>query len=349
MEIGKDVFENAIVDTSILIARNGKSDETISQSSGHGSPAHYKAFPPDENLWGQLRVQGERPWLALSATEQSVMDKMETAGTPLKEWDVAIYRGVTTGLNDAFIIDNKTKEALVAKDPKSAEIIKPVLRGRDIQRWQAAWAGLWLITTFPARQLAIDDYPAIKDHLLSFGKDKLEQSGKPLAGGGRSRKKTQHSWFEMQDVTAYYEDFKKEKLLWMQMTPQGRFAYSNDGIYGNAKVFIMTGEYLKYLCAVLNSRLITWFVSKTAVTTGMGLIQWQKFVVETIPIPKISAAEATPFHPLSGRHTGRQVRQPNTTDTSAQETKINHLVYNLYNLTPKEIAAGGKSNHEISF
>ena len=287
LEMGKDVFENAIVDTNILIARSGKSDAICKAVDMDRLPD--KAFPPEENLWGQLRPREERPWSALSAIEQSIMDKMEAIGTPLKDWDVSIYRGVTTGLNDAFIIDDETKQALVAADPKSAEIIKPVLRGRDIQRYQAQWAGLWLITTFPALQLDIDDYPAVKEHLLSLGQDRLEQSGKNLPGGGRSRKKTQHSWFEIQDATTYHGDFKKEKLVWMQMTPQGRFAYSNDGIYGNAKIFIMTGEHLKYLCATLNSKIVTWFVLNTAVTTGMGLIQWQKFVVETIPIPKISA------------------------------------------------------------
>ena len=123
----------------------------------------------------------------------------------------------------------------------------------------------------------------------------------------------------------------------MQMTPQGRFVYSNDRIYGNVKVFIMTGEYLKYLCAVLNSKLVTWFVSNTAVTTGMGLIQWQKFVVETIPIPQIPAAAQQPFIRLVDRILKAKSASP-TTDTSAQESEIDHLVYSLYNLTADEIS-----------
>ena len=98
----------------------------------------------------------------------------------------AINYGIKTGFNDAFIIDNQTKDALIAEDPKSVEVIKPVLRGRDIQRYQAQWKGLWLIATFPALDLNIDDYPAVKRHLLSFGKRRLEQSGKRLPNGERS-------------------------------------------------------------------------------------------------------------------------------------------------------------------
>ena len=104
-----------------------------------------------------------------------------------------INYGIKTGYNDAFIIDNPTKEALIADDPKSAEVIKPVLRGRDIQRYQAQWQGLWLIATFPALGLNIDDYPAVKRYLLSFGKQRLEQAGKRLPNGERSRKKTSNA------------------------------------------------------------------------------------------------------------------------------------------------------------
>ncbi len=287
LEMGKDVFENAIVDTNILIARSGKSDAVCKAVDMDRLPD--KAFPPEENLWGQLRPREERPWSALSAIEQSIMDKMEAAGTPLKDWDVSIYRGVTTGLNDAFIIDNEIKEALVAADPKSAEIIKPVLRGRDIQRYQAQWAGLWLITTFPALQLDIDDYPSVKEHLLSFGQDRLEQSGKNLPGGGRSRKKTQHSWFEIQDATTYHEDFKKEKLVWIELVENGRFAYDDSGIYCEATAFMATGKNIKYLCAVLNAKLIRWYLHQIAPTSGMGTLRWKKIYLETIPIPKITA------------------------------------------------------------
>lgn len=325
LEIGKDVFENAIVDTNILVARSGKSDAICKAVDMDRLPD--KTFPPDENLWGQLRPHEDRPWSAMSVIEQSIMDEMEAIGTPLKEWDVKINFGLKTGYDKAFVIDDATKQSLVEADLNSANIIKPLLRGRDIQRWRAKWAGLWLIDTHngyndvPA--INIDDYPAVKAHLDGF----YAQLAKRYDKG-----KTPYNLRNC----AYHEDFKKEKLVWMQMTPQGRFAYSNDGIYGNAKIFILTGKYLKYLCAVLNSKLITWFVSSTAVTTGMGLIQWQKFIVETIPIPKISSAEQRPFIRLVNRILKAKADDPNA-DTGKLEGEIDRLVYQLYGLTEEEV------------
>ena len=344
IELGKDIFESAIVDSSILIARSGKHGETGLAVDMDRLPE--KDFPPAEDRWGTFRPQGEKPWSTLSTIEQSIMDKMEATGTPLKEWDVKINRGVTTGLNDAFIIDDTTKKTLIAEDPNSAKILKPVLRGRDIQRYRAQWARLWLITTFPSLQLKINDYPAVKRHLLSFGKDRLEQSGKTLAGGDKSRKKTGNKWFEAQDQIAYCDEFTKEKLFWMDMSNKGRFTYSETEMYCNDKGFMMTGKSLKYLCAMLNSTLITWLMKNNALTTGMGLMQWKKFAVERLPIPKISPTEQRPFVRLVDtiltakvcpvpRHGAADPK----TDTTEQEAQIDRMVYELYGLTTEEIAA----------
>ncbi|MDE2842167.1 MAG: hypothetical protein OXN21_02165 [Chloroflexota bacterium] len=250
----------------------------------------------------------------------------------------AINYGIKTGYNEAFIIDNRTKEALVAADPKSAEILKPVVRGRDIRRYKAEWQDLWLIATFPALGVSIDDYPAVKKHLLTFGKARLEQSGKRLSDGTRSRKKTSNAWYEMQDTCAYHADFSKEKLLWMDMSPEGRFAYSDQELFCNDKGFIMTGNALKYLCAVLNSSLVTWFIETTALTTGMGVLQWKKFAVERLPIPNVAVKRQ--------RLLVEQVDQilllksdNLAANTKKEEAEINKLVFRLYGLTDDEIRA----------
>ena len=337
LEMGKDVFENAIVDTNILIVRHGHSG-AVGKAVDMDRLSN-KSFPPAESLWGELRPRGEKPWSALSAIEQSIMDKMEAVGTPLKEWDIAINYGIKTGYNDAFIIDNDTKEALIAEEPRSTDIIKPVLRGRDIQRYRAEWAKLWIIATFPALALNIDDYPAVKRHLLSFGKARLEQSGRTLPNGMKSRKKTVHTWYELQDTCAYHEVFDKEKLFWMHMAPRGRFAYSgSETIFCNQKAFVVTGNFLKYLCAILNSRLITWQVKNIAVTTGMGLTQWDKFVVERLSIPKLSTENQRTFICLVDEILKAKASNP-IASTGDQEEEIDRLVYDLYGLTEKEIAA----------
>ncbi len=339
IEMGKDVFENTIVDTSILLLREGR-------RNGHDAGLTIAAvdmdrldggdFPPLAERWGLTRPDGDAPWSILSPIEQSIMDKMLAVGTPLKDWDIAIYRGILTGLNDAFIIDNQTKNALVAEDPGSSEILKPILRGRDIGRYQANWNDLWLIATFPALGIDVDNYPAVKRYLLGFGKDRLEQSGKRLPDGTKSRKKTRNAWYEMQDTCAYHEDFAKEKLLWMDMSPISRFTYSDKELYCNNKGFLMTGGPLKYLCAVLNSDLITWMMKNTARTTGMGLMQWEKFAVERLPVPKVNAAKQRPFVRLVDRILADKSADPEM-DTTAREAEINSLVYELYGLTADEI------------
>ena len=274
LEMGKDVFENAIVDTNILIARSGKSDAICKAVDMDRLPD--KAFPPDENFWGQLHPRGEKPWSALSAIEHSIMDTMEAVGTPLKEWDVSINYGIKTGYNDAFVIDDDTKEALVVADPRSAEIIKPVLRGRDIQRYRAQWAGLWLV--YARKGVAIDRYPAVYSH--------LQQHQKAL-----SKKAGSNRWYELQASPSDKADalFKKEKLFWMDLTEQGRFTYDAEKMFCLDTAFMMTGERIKYLCAVLNAKLIRWYLQQTAPTSGMGVLRWKKVYLETIPIPKISA------------------------------------------------------------
>ena len=250
----------------------------------------------------------------------------------------AINYGIKTGFNQAFIIDNRTKEALVAEDPKSAEILKPVVRGRDIRRYRAQWQGLWLIATFPAVSVNIDDYPAVKRHLLTFGKARLEQSGKRLLDGTRARKKTGNAWYEMQDTCAYHADFAKEKLLWADMAAFGRFAFSSEETYCNNKGYIMTGESLEYLCALLNSSIITWWVRNMAATTGMGLTEWTIVTVERLPIPKISPDRQEPFVRLVKRILAAKAIDQ-AVDTAAMETEIEQRVCALYDLTSEEVRA----------
>ena len=344
LEMGKDVFENAIVDTSVLLLREGNSNAICDAIDMDKLDA--KDFPPDSSLWGQVRPDGEKPWSILSHVEHSVMDKMRTKGTPLREWKVKINRGITTGCNEAFIIDDETKKTLVRKDPNSADLIKPVLRGRDIQRYQAKWAGMWLINIpwhFPlhldpsikgsssrAEDLFKEQYPAIYQHLLSH-KAALSSRNKSETG-------IRYEWYALQRWGAkYHEDFTREKLLWIELVENGRFAYDDSGIYGEATSFIMTGESIKYLCAVLNGNLIRWFLQQIAPTSGMGVLRWKKVYVETIPIPKISAIEQRPFIRLVDSILTAKAADP-AADTDEQEAEIDRLVYLVYGLTEEEIS-----------
>ena len=238
-----------------------------------------------------------------------------------------IYRGVLTGYNRAFIIDDKVRTTLLAQDPKSAEIIKPVLRGRDIQRYQAQWAGLWLIDTHNGYRdvppINVNDYPTVKDHLDRFY-DRL-----------KSRQDKGRTPYNLRNC-AYHEEFLKEKLFWMDLTERGRFAYEKGTMTCLNTAYMVTGCALKFLCAVLNSDLISWYIRNSALNSGMGVPRWVRFTVERVPVPRLASEEQNPFIYLVDR-----VLLEMTTNLKADvrelEDELNRKIYRLYELTPKEI------------
>ena len=325
IEMGKDVFQNAIVDSAILLARSGKSAETA--KAVDMDKLADKTFPPAVGHWVDLRTSRERAWISLPAIERRVMDKMEAVGTPIKEWDdVYICRGLTTGLNDAFIIDGETRDALIAEDPKSAEILKPVLRGRDIQKYKAQWADRYLI--YARKGIAIAEYPAIYRHLQTH-KDRL------------SKKRGANQWYELQASPSdgMHSHFIREKLIWMDLTDAGRFAYDDSGMFCVNTGFIMTGDAVKYLCAVLNSSLITWYMSNTSLNSGMGVTRWIPVQVERIPVPRASASERSALVSLVdaviSAKASRAGAAPSAA-TQALEAQVDDLVMGLYGLSAGE-------------
>jgi len=259
----------------------------------------------------------------LSLIEHSVLDKMRAKGTPLKDWDVNINYGIKTGYNKTFIIDSKTKDALVAADSKSAEIIKPVLRGKDIRRFRTEASGQWLIDTHngfgtvPA--IDVNKYPAVKAHLAAHYPrlEKRQDKGKTP--------------YNLRNC-AYHEEFSKEKLFWMDLTEYGRFAYDADDTFCLNTVYMISGPSVKYLCAILNASLATWFMQATALTSGMGVTRWFSGFVETTPIRKLSVAKQRPFVRLVDRILEAKAADPDA-DTEPLEREIDRLVYDLYGLT----------------
>ena len=175
--------------------------------------------------------------MILSEIEQRIKAKIEAIGTPLKEWDISINYGIKTGFNDAFIINGEKRAELIAQDPKSAEIIRPILRGRDIKRYGYEFADLYIITTFPSLKIDIELYPAVKQHLLSFGYDRLKQTGEKGA-----RKKTNNKWFETQDSIGYWEDFFKQKIVWKAVGRNLAFSILEKGKFVTAPASFITSE-----------------------------------------------------------------------------------------------------------
>ncbi len=255
------------------------------------------------------------------------MRKIELKGKFLKDWNININYGIKTGFNKAFIIDTETRNILVKEDSKSAELLKPLIRGRDVQKYAINWADMWLIATLPSLNLDIEQYPAIKEYLESFGK-RLEQSGEK-----GSRKKTNNKWFETQDSIAYCKEFDKPKIVWGEISDEPKFAYDDAGIYVEATCFIMTGNDLKYLLAVLNSKLSKWYFERISTTTGMGTNRWKKFKLELLPIVEI--VDMRPVISIVDRIIQFKKEGKDATQLEAQ---IDRILYELYGLSEEEVA-----------
>ena len=226
--------------------------------------------------------------MILSEIEQCIKAKIEKIGTPLKEWNVNIYRGILTGYNDAFIINKAKKEEILAncqsdeEREKTDELIRPILRGRDIKRYGYEFADIYIITTFPSLKIDIELYPAVKQHLLSFGYDRLKQTGEKGA-----RKKTNNKWFETQDSIGYWEDFSKQKIVYPNMTKFMPFFLDNENFLVNQKCFIMTGEKLAYLTAFLNSNIFKICYRDNFPELQGGTRELSKIFFEQVKIPNI--------------------------------------------------------------
>ena len=230
----------------------------------------------------------EESWVILSEIEQRIKAKIEAVGTPLKDWDINIYRGILTGYNEAFIIDKTKRNEILAnckteeERQKTAEIIRPILRGRDIKRYGYYFADLYLINTHNGvkekgiKRINIDDYPAVKAHLDLFYpqlEKRADQGDTP---------------YNLRNC-AYIEDFSKQKIMYSEIVREPQFYLDNKGVFfAEATTFIMTGEHLEYLYHLLHSKIVTFFFKTFYAGGGLGSdgYRYKKIFLEKLPIPK---------------------------------------------------------------
>ncbi len=219
-----------------------------------------------------------------------IKEKVENHGLPLKNWEIKFNRGILTGYNEAFIIDGREKDELINKDPKNTKILKPVLRGRDVRRYHSNFADLWLIHShngLKKKQITridiINDYPAVYEYLLQY-KDKAEV-----------RFDQGDHWTNLRNC-AYLDEIEKPKIVFSEIVSQPQFHYDEKGYYPEATVFFITGENLKYLTALLNSKPVTYFFKKFyAGGELVGKYRYKKAFLGNLPIPKISPKAQQPF------------------------------------------------------
>jgi len=329
------VFETATILTNIFIARKSGGTKQIPIcriENDFKEPSLLNQYVHQKTIF--IDNPNESAWVAYSKAEYDLIKKIENQGVKLNDWGIKINRGILTGCNQAFIIDKSTKEKIIAEDSKSAEIIKPILRGEDIKAYVPAYADLYLVATFPALKIDIDNYKGVKNHLLKF-QSQIEPKPKNFKGDKwKGRKYGAYKWFETQDSIAYHEDFAKPKIIYPNMTKFLPFVYDETGIVTNQKCFILSGENLKYLTGIFNSML--WkFAFKNRFPELLGeTFELSKVFFDKIPIKKpIGNIEYQIEKSIDEILNRKKANQ----DTTALEREIDVLVYKLYELTYEEV------------
>jgi type II restriction/modification system DNA methylase subunit YeeA len=326
------IFEEATVESNIIILKKDKVKEFFDVASLNnnylvGSSLH-EYF--DKNCF-QFIIPNTSEWIIGNEKTGSLKQKIARIGKQLKDFKITINFGIKTGYNAAFIINEETKNQLIAESSNSAEIIQPILRGRDLKKYSYEFSNQWVICTFPSLALDINNYPAIMAYFEKIGQKRLAQSG--IEG---SRKKTNNQWFETQDSIAYWQDFHKPKIVWGEISDQPKFAFDDSNYYAEATTFLMTGEKLKYLLAILNSILSEWYFNQISTTTGMGTNRWKKYKIEMLPIKEPTETEELLLEKIVNQILTAKKSDPKA-DTTALEQEIDQFVYQLYGLTEEEI------------
>jgi hypothetical protein len=362
---GYRVFK-AAVDTNILICRKEKpskgytlkflivpgkvKDLDLGNYLNSGYLQHMVSEKLSDNGW----TLGDEKVLSLK-------EKIEKVGKPLKEWDVKIYRGITTGYDKAFIIDTETRNRILAncrdeeERKRTEEIIKPVLKGRDIERYRYKWARLWVIGIFSRwtrKNCDIEDYEAwfksnynsLYQHLIMYA----------TVGNRRGRSiidrlSQGEFWWELEDGYNIIAEFEKEKIVWQPISGRYKFAYVPAGIYLSASLFMITGKLyiLKYMLGILNSKFADYLLLLFTNLTSLGRYAYgAKDKIEQLPIPPITKENQSLVDQIVQRvdeiltltqSPDLEISQEKQQKVEKIMVDIDVLVYELYGLTDDEI------------
>ncbi|GAA8128903.1 class I SAM-dependent DNA methyltransferase [Helicobacter pylori] len=342
------VFESAAVDTSIM--------NFIKQTPPKESEfKYYEPTPDDKNdlksthsLPMRQNALSTESFIFANATLLDLRDKIESVGTPLKDWDIQINYGIKTGANEAFIIPTEKRDEILnacktqEERERTETLIKPILRGKDIKRYSYEWADLWVINTHNGYTsnlkskippIDIEKYPATKAHLdahYDIIATRCDQGDTP---------------YHLRNC-AYLEDFEKEKIVYGEIVQEPRFYLDNGEcelgyFYAEATSFILTGEHLCYLLGMLHSKLITFAFKTFYAGGGLGEsgYRYKKAFIERLPIPKITPKNqelADKITDGAEAILALKGKDPKA-NTQRLEKEIDALVYQLYHLTDEEI------------
>ena len=341
---GIKVFETATVDVNILLyVKEKPSFNTWGCTIKDNELKKLSLYVRQHG--GKTTFSSDESWVILSEIEQRIKAKIEAIGTPLKEWDIQINYGIKTGFNDAFIINGEKRAELIAQDPKSAEIIRPILRGRDIKRYGYEFADLYLLFIpwhFPLHQRTPEikgaskeaekafenQYPAIYNHLLQY-KEELSNRNKAETG-------IRYEWYALQRWGAnYWEDFFKQKIVWKAVGRNLAFSILEEGKFVTAPASFITSENsLYYILGFLCSSFAKYFIYNNSDTTGAGDIMLNIQSLVKIPIPQPSTNNQEEVENIISEII--EGKKENI-DTIFLENKLDEIINNILSLSPEEI------------
>lgn len=369
---GLNLFKRATVVNNILLASNSENkNKTTLCATTEGKDIddvkNLDEFVQENLLYCQF-AEGQQ-WLIIPDEKRNIMQKMLEKGKPLGDWEkTKVQYGVKTGRNDAFIITSEQRNQILASCETDEErqrteaVLHPFIEGCDIHRYQHKWANKWVIGFYPSLHYDIEDYPALKHHLLYYSKDWLvmqghasianddikmeefgrlflEQSGKKVIVDGKAlkdvngqdikaRKKTAHKWYETSDNIAFHKDFKKTKIAWGNLNNQASCTWMPEEMHINAPAVMVTPG-TKYLLAVLNSRLADFFLQTIAVVRNAGYYEYKPQFVKLIPViehpepEQVAEIEDLVDQVISGN--------------KEAEKAIDQVLAGMYGLSPEEI------------
>ena len=301
---GVKIFESATVDTNILLfakaANEHKTLCAVTNKQNKDSVKNLSVFVQQNG--SVCEFSNSDSWVILSPIEQSIKRKIEAVGTPLKDWDIQINYGIKTGFNDAFIINTEKRDEILSncqtedERTRTAELIRPILRGRDIKRYGYNWANLWLIYIpwhFPLQfdesitgasekaEIAFQEqYPAVYQHMLKY-KEPLSKRNKAETG-------IRYEWYAMQRWGAkYWEDFSKPKIIYPETTMGAFFAFDENGYFIDKTCFMLISNKAEFLQQILSCKLFEVAYRKifSSVELGEHGYQYNKHALIKLPVP----------------------------------------------------------------
>lgn len=323
------IFNNAIVNVAIIISSKSKSfsnSNCIVANSQILLDNNFEEYIHENSYLYSQQDFDTKYWSLVKANILTLQKKIAVKGKTLEKLGIKIRLGLATGSNGAFIINEQKKHELITMNSKNNNIIRPILRGRDILRYNYTLPSLYILLTKNGIDVK-NEYPDVYKHLESFG-DNFKSRG---ARGNH--------WSNLR-ACSFFDDFKKEKIIWIELTDTGRFALCTDEVYLLNSAYFLLPSYdypAKYLLGILNSNIIRFYLNLIAQTSGMGTNRWINNFVKEFPIPNAPIYDRQSLISLVDQILTLKQKDPNV-DTTSLEREIDRLVYKLYELTPEEIA-----------